>query len=112
MKKIEAIVTSTRVNEVKSALDDMGIDGMTVSDVSGFGRRKRQTGMYRGRGYAIDGSVEAKIELVVRDTQSDEAVAAIFKAAKILRTVDGRIFISPIEEAIRIRTDERGEAAL
>lgn len=112
MKKIEAIIKPFKLEEVKDALGDMGIEGMTVSEVKGFGRQKGHTEIYRGSEYTVDFLPKIKIELVVTDAKAGEAVAAIVKSAKTGKIGDGKIFVSPVEEAIRIRTEEKGESAV
>ena len=112
MKKIEAIIKPFKLTEVKDALHELGIQGMTVSEVKGFGRQKGHTEIYRGSEYAVDFLPKIKIETVVADTQKDAAVAAIIKAAKTGKIGDGKVFVSAVEEAIRIRTDERGTEAV
>ena len=112
MKKIEAIIKPFKLEEVKDALGDVGIEGMTVSEVKGFGRQKGHTEIYRGSEYTVDFLPKIKLELVVADSSADAAVAAIVKAAKTGKIGDGKVFVLPIEEAIRIRTDEKGEQAV
>jgi nitrogen regulatory protein PII len=112
MKKIEAIIKPFKLEEVKDALGEIGIEGMTVTEVKGFGRQKGHTEIYRGSEYTVDFLPKIKIELVVGDNQVDPAVAAIIKAAKTGKIGDGKVFILKVEEAIRIRTDEKGEAAV
>jgi len=112
MKKIEAIIKPFKLEEVKDALGEIGIEGMTVTEVKGFGRQKGHTEIYRGSEYTVDFLPKIKIELVVADNQVDPAVAAIVKAAKTGKIGDGKVFILKVEEAIRIRTDEKGEAAV
>jgi nitrogen regulatory protein P-II 1 len=112
MKKIEAIIKPFKLSEVKEALNELGIQGMTVSEVKGFGRQKGHTEIYRGSEYTVDFLPKIKIETVVADSQKDAAVAAIIKAAKTGKIGDGKVFISAIEEAIRIRTDEKGDGAI
>jgi len=112
MKKIEAIIKPFKLTEVKDALNELGIQGMTVSEVKGFGRQKGHTEIYRGSEYTVDFLPKIKIETVVADNLKDAAVAAIVKAAKTGKIGDGKVFISSIEEAIRIRTDERGDSAV
>jgi nitrogen regulatory protein P-II 1 len=112
MKKIEAIIKPFRLTDVKDALNELGIQGMTVSEVKGFGRQKGHTEIYRGSEYTVDFLPKVKIETVVADHQKDAAVAAIVKAAKTGKIGDGKVFISSIEEAVRIRTDERGDSAV
>ncbi|MBI3192513.1 MAG: P-II family nitrogen regulator [Pedosphaera parvula] len=112
MKKVEAIIKPFKLEEVKDALGDLGIEGMTVSEVKGFGRQKGHTEIYRGSEYTVDFLPKIKIELVLSDERVDGAVAAIVKTAKTGKIGDGKVFVSPIEEAIRIRTDERGNQAV
>ena len=112
MKKIEAIIKPFKLEEVKDALSEIGIEGMTVSEVKGFGRQKGHTEIYRGSEYTVDFLPKIKIETVVADSQKDAAVAAIIKAAKTGKIGDGKVFISNIEEATRIRTDEKGDNAV
>lgn len=100
------------MEEVKDALHDVGIEGMTVSEVKGFGRQKGHTEIYRGSEYTVDFLPKIKVELVLADSKAIEAVQAIIKAAKTGKIGDGKIFVSSIEEAIRIRTEERGDAAI
>jgi len=112
MKKIEAIVKPFKLEEVKDALGEVGITGMTVSEVKGFGRQKGHTEIYRGSEYTVDFLPKIKIELVLPDTQAESAVAVIIKSAKTGKIGDGKVFISDVEEAIRIRTEEKGEMAI
>ncbi|MFM8358893.1 MAG: P-II family nitrogen regulator [Verrucomicrobiota bacterium] len=112
MKKIEAIIKPFKLDDVKSALQEVGIQGMTVAEVKGFGRQKGHTEVYRGAEYTVDFLPKLKLELVVADAALDSAVQAIIKAAKTGKIGDGKIFVSSIDEAIRIRTEERGEAAV
>ena len=112
MKKIEAIIKPFKLEEVKDALGEVGIEGMTVTEVKGFGRQKGHTEIYRGSEYTVDFLPKIKVELVVADKQSDSAVAAIVKAARTGKIGDGKVFVSAIEEAVRIRTEEKGEAAV
>ena len=112
MKKIEAIIKPFKLEEVKEALADLGIEGMTVSEVKGFGRQKGHTEIYRGREYTVDFLPKIKIEVVVTDSLLEGALAAIVKSAKTGKIGDGKVFVSPVEEAIRIRTDETGEKAI
>ncbi|MBM3901079.1 MAG: P-II family nitrogen regulator [Verrucomicrobia bacterium] len=112
MKKIEAIIKPFKLEEVKDALHEIGVAGMTVSEVKGFGRQKGHTEIYRGSEYTVDFLPKIKIELVVGDEKASEAVMAIIKAAKTGKIGDGKIFVSPVEEAIRIRTEEKGESAV
>ena len=112
MKKIEAIIKPFKLEEVKEALGEVGIEGMTVTEVKGFGRQKGHTEIYRGSEYTVDFLPKIKIELVIADGQKDAAVGAIIKAAKTGKIGDGKIFVSAVEQAIRIRTEEKGEAAV
>jgi nitrogen regulatory protein PII len=112
MKKIEAIIKPFKLEEVKDALGAVGIEGMTVSEVKGFGRQKGHTEIYRGSEYTVDFLPKVKLEVVLGDDQLDAAVAAIVKAAKTGKIGDGKVFVLPIEQAIRIRTDEKGESAV
>jgi nitrogen regulatory protein P-II 1 len=112
MKKIEAIIKPFKLNDVKDSLAAAGIQGMTVAEVKGFGRQKGHTEIYRGSEYTVDFLPKIKLELVVADAQTEEAVQAIIKAAKTGKIGDGKIFVSHVDEAIRIRTDERGEKAV
>ena len=112
MKKIEAIIKPFKLTEVKDALNEIGIQGMTVAEVKGFGRQKGHTEIYRGSEYTVDFLPKIKIETIVADNQKDAAVQAIIKAAKTGKIGDGKVFVSNIEDAVRIRTDERGEKAV
>ncbi len=112
MKKIEAIIKPFKLEEVKDALAELGIEGMTVSEVKGFGRQKGHTEIYRGSEYTVDFLPKIKIEVVLADGLLDEATAAIVKAAKTGKIGDGKVFIYNIEDAIRIRTEETGERAV
>ena len=112
MKKIEAIIKPFKLEEVKDALADLGIEGMTVSEVKGFGRQKGHTEIYRGSEYTVDFLPKIKIEVVLAEDVVGKAASAIVKAAKTGKIGDGKVFISPVEEAIRIRTDETGEKAV
>jgi nitrogen regulatory protein P-II 1 len=112
MKKIEAIIKPFKLEEVKDALADLGIEGMTVSEVKGFGRQKGHTEIYRGSEYTVDFLPKIKIEVVLAESLVTAATAAILKAAKTGKIGDGKIFISPVEEAVRIRTEETGEKAV
>jgi nitrogen regulatory protein PII len=112
MKKIEAIIKPFKLEEVKDALADLGIEGMTVSEVKGFGRQKGHTEIYRGSEYTVDFLPKIKIEVVLADALLESAVSSIVEAAKTGKIGDGKVFVSPVEEAIRIRTDETGEKAV
>ena len=112
MKKIEAIIKPFKLEEVKDALGEIGIEGMTVTEVKGFGRQKGHTEIYRGSEYTVDFLPKIKLELVLTDKQVDAAVATIVKAAKTGKIGDGKVFVSTVEQAVRIRTDEKGDAAV
>ena len=112
MKKIEAIIKPFKLEEVKDALGEIGIEGMTVSEVKGFGRQKGHTEIYRGSEYTVDFLPKIKVELVVADGQVEGAVSAIVKSAKTGKIGDGKVFVSGVEQAVRIRTDEKGENAI
>ena len=112
MKKIEAIIKPFKLEEVKDALHEVGIQGMTVSEVKGFGRQKGHTEIYRGAEYTVDVLPTLKLDLVVADNQLATAVQAIIRGAKTGKIGDGKIFVSGVEEVIRIRTEERGEQAV
>ena len=112
MKKIEAIIKPFKLNDVKEALNDIGIHGMTVMEAKGFGRQKGHTEIYRGSEYTVDFLPKIKIETVLPDSQVEAAVQAIIKAAKTGKIGDGKVFVSTIDDAWRIRTDERGDSAV
>ncbi len=112
MKKIEAIIKPFRLEEVKEALASIGVQGMTVSEVKGFGRQKGHTEIYRGSEYTVDFLPKMKIEIVITDNQVTAAVEAIVRAAKTGKIGDGKVFVLPVETAVRIRTDETGEQAV
>ena len=112
MKKIEAIIKPFKLEEVKDALGEIGIEGMTVSEVKGFGRQKGHTEIYRGSEYTVDFLPKIKLEIVLTDAQADAAVATIVKAARTGKIGDGKVFVSTIEQAVRIRTEEKGESAV
>jgi nitrogen regulatory protein P-II 1 len=112
MKKIEAIIQPSRFNAVKEALHEISVDGMTVSEVRGHGRQKGHTEVYRGSEYTVDLLPKVKIEMVVPDQLAEAAVQAVLKTAKTGKIGDGKIFLTEVDDAIRIRNDERGEAAL
>jgi nitrogen regulatory protein PII len=112
MKKIEAIIKPFKLEEVKDALGEVGIEGMTVTEVKGFGRQKGHTEIYRGSEYTVDFLPKIKLELVIPDSQVEAAVATIVKSAKTGKIGDGKVFVTTIEEAVRIRTEERGELAV
>ncbi len=112
MKKVEAIIKPFKLDEVKEALHEIGIQGMTVTEVKGFGRQKGHTELYRGAEYVVDFLPKIKIEIAVSDDMADKTVEAIVQAANTGRIGDGKIFVLPVEEAIRIRTGERGPEAV
>ena len=112
MKKIEAVIKPFKLEEVKDALAEVGIEGMTVTEVKGFGRQKGHTEIYRGSEYTVDFLPKIKLEVVVADETAEGAVNAITSAAKTGKIGDGKVFLSSIDEAIRIRTDETGNEAL
>ena len=112
MNKIEAIIQPFKLDEVKEALREIGVEGMTVSEVRGHGRQKGHTEVYRGREYTVDLLPKIKIEMVLPESRVDAAVQTILKAAKTGKIGDGKIFVTEVEEAVRIRTGERGAEAL
>ncbi len=112
MKKIEAIIKPFKLEEVKDALAEIGIEGMTVTEVKGFGRQKGHTEIYRGSEYTVDFLPKIKLETVIADSIVDQATAAIIKAAKTGKIGDGKIFVSTVEQAVRIRTEETGDKAV
>ena len=112
MKKIEAIIRPFKVDDIREALIEIGVKGMTLSEVKGCGRQKGHTEVYRGSEYNVDFLPKAKIEIVVKDDMLERVIAAILKVAKTGQVGDGKIFISPIEDVIRIRTEESGEEAV
>ena len=112
MKKIEAIIKPFKLEDVKEALSSLGVEGMTVSEVKGFGRQKGHTEIYRGSEYTVDFLPKIKIEVVLPDSRANGAVEAIVKAARTGKIGDGKVFVSPIENAVRIRTEETGEQAV
>src|ERR1041385_6787567 len=112
MKKVEAIIKPFKLEEVKDALGEVGITGMTVSEVKGFGRQRGHTEIYRGSEYTVDFLPKVKIELVLPDAQTDSAVAIIVKNARTGKIGDGKVFVSHVQDAIRIRTEEKGELAV
>ena len=112
MKKIEAVIKPFKLEEVKDALAEVGIEGMTVTEVKGFGRQKGHTEIYRGSEYTVDFLPKIKLEVVVADEAAEGAVKSITTAAKPGKIGDGKVFVSSIDEAIRIRTDETGNEAL
>jgi len=112
MKKIEAIIKPFKLTEVKDALNELGIQGMTVTEVKGFGRQKGHTEIYRGSEYTVDFLPKIKIETVLPDNLADQAIQAILKAAKTGKIGDGKVFVWTVNEAYRVRTDERDDSAL
>jgi nitrogen regulatory protein PII len=112
MKKIEAIIKPFKLEEVKAALSEIGIQGMTLTEVKGFGRQKGHTEIYRGSEYTVDFLPKVKLEIVLDDTLVDQVVQTIVKTANTGKIGDGKIFVSAVEEAVRIRTGERGDAAV
>jgi len=112
MKKIEAIIKPFKLEEVKEALAEVGVQGMTVTEVKGFGRQKGHTEIYRGSEYTVDFLPKVKIEIVVDDSQADSVAAVIVKSANTGKIGDGKVFISTVDEAIRIRTGETGSSAV
>lgn len=112
MKKIEAIIKPFKLEEVKEALTESGVHGMTVSEVKGFGRQKGHTEIYRGSEYTVDFLPKVKLEIVVEDADAGSVVDTVVKAASTNKIGDGKVFVSSIEDAIRIRTGERGEEAI
>ncbi len=112
MKKIEAIIKPFKLEEVKDALGEIGVEGMTVSEVRGFGRQKGHTEIFRGSEYTVDFLPKLKLDLVVANQLAQRAVEAIVKAARTGKIGDGKVFVSTIEEAVRIRTEEKGDLAV
>lgn len=112
MKKIEAIIKPFKLEEVKEALSEVGVEGMSVCEVKGFGRQKGHTEIYRGSEYTVDFLPKIKVEVVVPDAKADDTVAAIVKAAKTGKIGDGKVFVSAVEQAVRIRTEEKDEQAI
>lgn len=112
MKKVEAIIKPFKLDEVKEALSAIGVQGLTVSEIKGFGRQKGHTELYRGAEYVVDFLPKVKLEIIAPDAKVTDIIAAIEKSAKTGRIGDGKIFVLPIEEVIRIRTGERGDDAI
>jgi nitrogen regulatory protein P-II 1 len=112
VKKVEAIIKPFKLDEVKEALNEIGIQGITISEVKGFGRQKGHTELYRGAEYVVDFIPKIKLEIIVADNMLPKVVDAIEKAAKTGRIGDGKIFVTPVEDVVRIRTGETGEDAL
>ena len=112
MKKIEAIIKPFKLDEVKDKLNELGVQGITVTEVKGFGRQKGHTELYRGAEYVVDFLPKIKMEIILANSQVEDVVSGIVKAAQTGRIGDGKIFITDLEEAVRIRTGERGEEAI
>ncbi|RMD47424.1 MAG: P-II family nitrogen regulator [Alphaproteobacteria bacterium] len=112
MKKIEAIIKPFKLDEVKEALQEVGVEGLSVTEVKGFGRQKGHTELYRGAEYVVDFLPKVKIEVVLPDDMVEPAIEAIIAAARTGKIGDGKIFVTPVEQAVRIRTGERGEDAV
>ena len=112
MKKIEAIIKPFKLEDVKEALASLGVEGMTVTEVKGFGRQKGHTEIYRGSEYTVDFLPKIKIELIVADATAEQAIEAIVKSARTGKIGDGKIFVTPVEGVVRIRTGETDEAAI
>ena len=112
MKKVEAIIKPFKLDEVKEALSKAGITGMTISEVKGFGRQKGHTELYRGAEYVVDFIPKIKVEVVIPDSLTEKAIETIMEAARTGKIGDGKIFVSSVEETVRIRTGEKGKAAL
>jgi nitrogen regulatory protein PII len=112
MKKIEAIIKPFKLNDVKEALHELNLQGMTVTEVKGFGRQKGHTEIYRGSEYTVDFLPKIKIEMILADGQVAQAIEAIVKSAQTGKIGDGKVFVLPVEDAVRIRTEERGEKAV
>jgi nitrogen regulatory protein P-II 1 len=112
MKKIEAIIKPFKLDEVREALSEIGVTGLTVTEVKGFGRQKGHTELYRGAEYVVDFLPKVKLEVVIADSLLDRAMEAIVTAARTGKIGDGKIFVSPVEQVVRIRTGESGEAAI
>jgi nitrogen regulatory protein P-II 1 len=112
MKKIEAIIKPHKLDDVKDRLRQIGVSGMTVSEVKGFGRTGGKTEVYRGSAYVVDFVPKVRFEVVVKDSMANDAVQAVAATAKTGKIGDGKIFVTPVEEAVRIRTEERGDDAI
>ncbi len=112
MKKIEAVVKPFKVEDVKDALAEIGVEGMTISEVKGFGRQKGHSEIYRGSEYTVDFLPKVKFEIVLPDDRAQRAVEAILRSARTGKIGDGKVFVSEVEQAVRIRTDERGAEAI
>ncbi|HEV8257130.1 MAG TPA: P-II family nitrogen regulator [Casimicrobiaceae bacterium] len=112
MKKVEAIIKPFKLDEVREALSEIGVSGLTVTEVKGFGRQKGHTELYRGAEYVVDFLPKVKVEVIVADTLVERAIEAIIKAARTGKIGDGKIFVTSVEQVVRIRTGESGEAAV
>ncbi|NQW83750.1 MAG: P-II family nitrogen regulator [Alcaligenaceae bacterium] len=112
MKQVTAIIKPFKLDEVREALAEVGVNGLTVTEVKGFGRQKGHTELYRGAEYVVDFLPKIRIEMVITDSMVDDVIEAIVKAARTGKIGDGKIFVMPVEQAIRIRTSESGDAAL
>jgi nitrogen regulatory protein P-II 1 len=112
MKKVEAIIKPFKLDEVREALSEIGVTGLTVTEVKGFGRQKGHTELYRGAEYVVDFLPKVKVEVIVSDTLVDRAIEAVVKAARTGKIGDGKIFVTTVEQVVRIRTGESGEAAV
>jgi nitrogen regulatory protein P-II 1 len=112
MKKIEAIIKPFKLDEVREALSEIGVTGLTVTEVKGFGRQKGHTELYRGAEYVVDFLPKVRVEVILQESQLDAAIEAIVKAARTGKIGDGKIFVTQVEQVIRIRTGESGEAAV
>ena len=112
MKKIEAIIKPFKLDEVREALSEIGIAGLTATEVKGFGRQKGHTELYRGAEYVVDFLPKVKVEVILQESQIDRAIEAIVKAARTGKIGDGKIFVTAVEQVVRIRTGESGEAAV
>jgi nitrogen regulatory protein P-II 1 len=112
MKKVEAVVKPFKLDEVREALSEIGVTGLTVTEVKGFGRQKGHTELYRGAEYVVDFLPKVKVEVILGDALVDRAIEAIVKAARTGKIGDGKIFVTPVEQVVRIRTGESGEAAV
>jgi nitrogen regulatory protein P-II 1 len=112
MKKVEAVLKPFKLDEVREALSDIGVTGLTVTEVKGFGRQKGHTELYRGAEYVVDFLPKVKVEVIIADALVERAIEAIIKAARTGKIGDGKIFVTNVEQAVRIRTGESGEAAV
>jgi len=112
MKKIEAVVKPFKLDEVREALSELGVTGLTVTEVKGFGRQKGHTGRYRGAEYVVDFLPKVKVEVILQDALAERAIEAIVKAARTGKIGDGKIFVTAVEQVVRIRTGESGESAI